>query len=1129
MKKIYLKYITVFVMVCSAVSANAQLTGIKNIPGDYATLASAVSDLNTQGVGAGGVTLNVVAANPQTASAGGYVIGGAGSLVLTTSGMANPVTIQGNNNIVTASASQTVGSLTDAIFKLVGADYVTITGFNMQEDAANTVTTAASNTMTEMAVALFYVSLTDGSQNNTIQGNTISLNRTYQNSFGVYSNTRHSSTVITASAEVTSSTGANSFNKIYANTISNVNYGVVFIGAGSGLSIDIGNDIGGSSLATGNTITNWGGIGVGPSGYLSLTGNNYCIFINQQINDNVSFNTIVSAAGTSAGITMGGILKNYTAGQPLGTITTNINNNVVTVTTAPTTGGVVGINSQGLTSLSTATINMNNNQVLNCTITGSTATTASLTGITNLSGPGLLNMNNNIVRGFINSSSAVTTGAFTGISNSGAVVNTANFNTNAIGNASGSAYTLSGASTGAVTGIGSSGISATCALTMNNNNFQGFNYTVEAASSFKCINLTGAVLSETITNNNFNNITINSSASILGFLISATNTTPTVTITGNFVTTQFNNVTATGGANCIAVSCNGSATATGSSTLSNNNFSNITFRTTTSFGGVIYWLNGNVAGSTHNLTISNNTVANVINNGTATTASLYGLFAGFGNTNNISNNSFSGLAGTAQVIGLLTSNNSTNTAGVFNVNDNSIFNITSSSATSQAQGMQCAAGPTQNIFKNKIYDISASAAGTVIGLLQTNSTVGSTNAIYNNIIGKLSAPSSGFFQAVRAITFGTTVANTTNLYYNSVYLDGNNSGQSYCVYTPSLIPTYSFRNNIFINNSTPTAGLEQLVFYRDGVSDISTYSPASNNNILYAGTPGPLHLLYADGAVSALTNSQQTLAGLQAFASPRESNSQTELTPFLNTTTGASADYLHVNPAGGSLAESGAVNIAGITTDFDGDIRQGNAGYTGSGSSPDIGADEFGLALVPISIQYFRGSKQNGGNLIDWKVTCIGTPYLTLTLERSRDQRSFTAINNINATSLRCLSPFSYVDAAPLTGINYYRLKSVDADGKITYSNVVAIINKDKGFEIVNLAPNPVRDAASLNVSSATAARLEIIITDVNGKQLQKQTAQMVAGSNLVPLNTSKLAAGSYQVTLITQDGDKSTLRFVKQ
>ena len=44
--------------------------------------------------------------------------------------------------------------------------------------------------MTEFGVALFYVTTTDGAQNNTIQNNTISLNRTYLNTFGIYSNTR---------------------------------------------------------------------------------------------------------------------------------------------------------------------------------------------------------------------------------------------------------------------------------------------------------------------------------------------------------------------------------------------------------------------------------------------------------------------------------------------------------------------------------------------------------------------------------------------------------------------------------------------------------------------------------------------------------------------------------------------------------------------------------------------------------------------------------------------------------------------------------------------------------------------------------------------------------------------------
>src|SRR6185369_6866582 len=33
--------------------------------------------------------------------------------------------------------------------------------------------------------------------------------------------------------------------------------------------------------------------------------------------------------------------------------------------------------------------------------------------------------------------------------------------------------------------------------------------------------------------------------------------------------------------------------------------------------------------------------------------------------------------------------------------------------------------------------------------------------------------------------------------------------------------------------------------------------------------------------------------------------------------------------------------VAGITGEFDSDIRQGNAGYAGAGAAPDVGADEF--------------------------------------------------------------------------------------------------------------------------------------------------------------------------------------------
>ena len=547
MRKFTLSLLSVLFFFLVGTSANAQLSGTKNIPGDYPTLAAAIIDLNALGVAAGGVTLNLVAANPQTAPAGGYVIGGAGSLILTggaATSSTRQVTIQGNGNTLTASAALTGGSLNDAIFKLIGADWITITGFTMLENAGNTTTAVATNNMTEFGVALLYVSTTDGSQNNAIQNNTITLNKTYVNTFGIYSNTRHAPNAIlngtTVTAEVTSAAGANSFNKVYTNIINNVNFGIVFIGAGTTIAaIDNGNDIGGTTAGTGNTITNWGSnAGATASTFTSLTTSNYCIFDNQQINDNVSFNTITSAALTSA-ITEGGILKNYSVASPTtGTITTTINNNTVTVTnnpTATTTGGIIAINNQGLTPLlATATMSINNNTVQNCVLGGATSTTNGITGITNLSLPGTMNMNNNNVinnsitattatsgtlNGMSNSGAAgtlnmnnniirghastATSGQPQGITNSGAVVTAININNNQFGNASGGFFSTSTVTSGTLFGISNSGGAATCALSIQTNDIRGITYTAAASAPQTYIINSAATLSQNISNNTF--------------------------------------------------------------------------------------------------------------------------------------------------------------------------------------------------------------------------------------------------------------------------------------------------------------------------------------------------------------------------------------------------------------------------------------------------------------------------------------------------------------------------------------------------------------------------------------------------------------------------------------------------
>ncbi len=185
---------------------------------------------------------------------------------------------------------------------------------------------------------------------------------------------------------------------------------------------------------------------------------------------------------------------------------------------------------------------------------------------------------------------------------------------------------------------------------------------------------------------------------------------------------------------------------------------------------------------------------------------------------------------------------------------------------------------------------------------------------------------------------------------------------------------------------------------------------------------------------------------------------------------------------------------------------------------------------LPITINYFKGAKQNGKHLLDWKVTCISTPSATIELQRSSDGGTFSSIYNINVTALRCEQPFDHIDNNPAKGVNYYRLKMTDADGKITYSTIVSLINASKGMEIMNIAPNPIVNGAfTLKVSTAEKMQMEVMITDMQGRLMQRQVVNMIAGFNTIPMNVQNLANGTYQLQGNTADGRTRVLRFVIQ
>ena len=68
-----------------------------------------------------------------------------------------------------------------------------------------------------------------------------------------------------------------------------------------------------------------------------------------------------------------------------------------------------------------------------------------------------------------------------------------------------------------------------------------------------------------------------------------------------------------------------------------------------------------------------------------------------------------------------------------------------------------------------------------------------------------------------------------------------------------------------------------------------------------------------------------------------------------------------------------------------------------------------------------------------------------------------------------------------------------------------------------------------MNISTAQKGIVEVIMTDLSGKQMSKQRLNVMAGNNQLSLNVTTLSSGAYNVTVITADGERKTLRLLKE
>jgi len=105
---------------------------------------------------------------------------------------------------------------------------------------------------------------------------------------------------------------------------------------------------------------------------------------------------------------------------------------------------------------------------------------------------------------------------------------------------------------------------------------------------------------------------------------------------------------------------------------------------------------------------------------------------------------------------------------------------------------------------------------------------------------------------------------------------------------------------------------------------------------------------------------------------------------------------------------------------------------------------------------------------------------------------------------------YSYTDERPQAGLNYYRLKQIDFDGKFEYSDVVSVdLPNFENLANLRIFPNPAPSGElTLYLPESNESKATIRLYDQTGKLVLQQTTS----SQEETLNVSQLAAGVYFV-----------------
>ncbi|MEP6584042.1 MAG: choice-of-anchor J domain-containing protein [Ginsengibacter sp.] len=187
---------------------------------------------------------------------------------------------------------------------------------------------------------------------------------------------------------------------------------------------------------------------------------------------------------------------------------------------------------------------------------------------------------------------------------------------------------------------------------------------------------------------------------------------------------------------------------------------------------------------------------------------------------------------------------------------------------------------------------------------------------------------------------------------------------------------------------------------------------------------------------------------------------------------------------------------------------------TGFTNFSDFGVATY-LNTLPLNLITFDGKIKNGNVNLSWQ-TNNETDIASFNIERM-NATSWIAIGSVaSAGNIPGMNNYSFNDNLPSKGVNYYRLKIIDRDGKYTYTRIINFDFKLTRSAVYQNVPNPFNAITIIRYDLVEKAPVKIVIYKSDGSQIKiLEDRTRDAGSYQVRYNTANLPSGNYYYKVI--------------